>query len=148
MLPCKHILSLFEHCEEVNRQTLPKPYISSPYFNLDDSVFYQQSQNDTLLADNCEEMIDPSQCKDEVTFQEISKKVYPKKSKASSCREILNKLRSLTFVVYDNDSLEEQLSEILQDFGKSAPNDDGLVLEAVRPVRKAKFKEELPRPKV
>ena len=67
-------------------------------------------------------MIDPSQCKDEAKFQEIPKKVYPKKSKASSCREILNKLRSLTFVVYDNgalDSLEEQLSEILQDLVKA-----------------------------
>ena len=82
MLPCKHILSLFEHCEEVNWQTLPNRYISSPYFNLDDSVFYQQSQNDTLLADNCEQMIDLSQSEDEIQFQEIPKKLYPKKSKS------------------------------------------------------------------
>ena len=59
---------------------------------------------------------------------EIPKKVYPKK-RASACREILNKIKSLTFVVYDGEVLEklkEQLLDVVERFGKSAPTDSGL----------------------
>ena len=52
---------------------------------------------------------------------EIPKKVYPKKSTASACREILNKIKSLTFVVYDGkalEKLEEQLLDIVECFDK------------------------------
>ena len=63
---------------------------------------------------------------------EIPKNVYPKKRKASACREILNKIKSLTFVVYDGEALEkleEQLLDIAESCGKSAPTDCGLILE-------------------
>ena len=53
---------------------------------------------------------------------EIPEKVYPKKCRASACRETLNKIKSLTFVVYDSETLEkleEQLLDIVESFGKS-----------------------------
>ena len=77
---------------------------------------------------------------------EIPKKVYPKKSRASACREILNK-KSLTFVIYDGEALEkleEQLLDIVESFGKSAPTDSGLILEPIKTVTKSKDKDQRP----
>ena len=78
---------------------------------------------------------------------EILKKVYPKKSRASACPEILSKIKSLTFVVCDGEALEkleEQLVDIAESFGKSAPTDSGLILEPVKTVTKSKYKNQIP----
>ena len=75
---------------------------------------------------------------------EISKKVYSKKSRASACRETLNKIKSLTFVVYDGEAskkLEEQLLDIKESVGKSTPTDTGLILEPVQTVTKNIYKD-------
>ena len=78
---------------------------------------------------------------------EIPKKVYPKKSRPSACREIINKIKPLTFVVYNGEALEkleEQLVDILESFGKSAPTDSGLILEPVKTVTKNIYKDKRP----
>ena len=57
-------------------------------------------------------------------LSEISKKVYPKKSRASACHEIFNQNKSVTFVIYDGEVLEklwEQLLDIVESFGKTLP---------------------------
>ena len=83
---------------------------------------------------------------EETILLEIPKKVYPKKSRASACREILNKIKSLTFVVYDGEALEkleEQLLDIVESFGESTPTDSGLILEPVKTVTKNKYKDKI-----
>ena len=78
---------------------------------------------------------------------EIPKKVYPKKSRASAYCKILNKIKSLTFAFYDDEGLEkleEQLLDIVESFGKSAPTDSGLILEPVKTVTKNKYKDQIP----
>ena len=70
--------------------------------------------------------------------------VYPKKSTASSCREILKKIEFLTFVVYDGEALkrsEEQLLDIVEGFGKITPTNIGLILEPKKTVTKNKHQD-------
>ena len=40
-------------------------------------------------------------------LKEIPQKCYPQRCKAVTCRELLNQIRSLTFVVYVNDALDQ-----------------------------------------
>ena len=52
------------------------------------------------------------------------KKVYSKKSRASAFCEILSKIKSLTFVVYDHkalEKLEEQLLDIIKTYKDQIP---------------------------
>ena len=100
-----------------------------------------QTANDGLEAERSTEGAEKS------ILLEIPKKVYPKKSRTSACREIVNKTKSLTFVVYDGEALEkleQQLLDIVQSFGKSAPTDSGLILEPVKTVTKNKYKDKRP----
>ena len=82
-------------------------------------------------------------------LKEIPKKCYLKRSKA--CRELLNKIKSLAFVVYDNDALDqlyESLSADLKDFSRHAPVEDNLVVEKPLVVRNQTKKfPPLPKPK-
>ena len=39
-------------------------------------------------------------------FGQLQRKVYAKKSKAASCRELLTQIRNMTYVIYDNDVLD------------------------------------------
>ena len=43
----------------------------------------------------------------DVLLKEIPKKCYPKILKAAACRELLNQIKSLTFIVYNNDALDQ-----------------------------------------
>ena len=60
---------------------------------------------------------------------------------------VLNKIKSLTSVVYDGEALEkleEQLLDIVESFGKSATTDSGLILEPIKIVTKNKYKAKIP----
>ena len=68
-------------------------------------------------------------------LKEIPKNCCPKRFKAAACGELLNQIKSLTFVVYDNDALDqiyESLSADLKDFSHHAHVEDNLVLEKPR----------------
>ena len=119
---------------------------NSPFFNLDEEIIsmLQVQENELQIAnDRLEPNVSPEGAEKPI-FLETPKKIYPKKSRASACREILNKIKSLTFVVYDGEALEkleEQLLDIIDTFGKSAPTDSGLILEPVKMVTKNKYKD-------
>ena len=69
-----------------------------------------------------------------VNFNPLQKKQYSKKSKASTCRELLKQVKSLTFLIQNNnvfDKLEEDLRDILEDLKLSAPSENGLVRETL-----------------
>ena len=81
----------------------------------------------------------------------IPSKFYPKRSKASSCRDLLQQLRSLTYLVYDSDALddlEERLNVMLNDLSEAVPNDGGINVEEVKYHKPTKevYKEKLPQP--
>ena len=66
---------------------------------------------------------------------EIPKKKYAKCTQASSCRELLNRIKSLTFPVNDVDvidQLKDNLKDALEALECHAPNDDGIVTEPVK----------------
>ena len=122
MLPCEHMLALFENPKDISWDRLPSSYRNSPFFNLDAEIIptLQIQENELQIANNG---LGP-----EISTEGAEKPIL-KKSRASVCREILNKIKSLTFVVYDGEVLEklkEQLLDVVERFGKSAPTDSGL----------------------
>ena len=84
------------------RESLPVTYKTSPYFNLDYSVINTKNivWNDDEKDDDLYTVIE-----DEVMIKEIPRKQYSKRTKASNCREILNQIKSLTYLVNDVDTL-------------------------------------------
>ena len=66
---------------------------------------------------------------DEVLIKEISRKQYSKRTKASSCREILNQMKSLTYLINDVDTLdavEDQLKVSLELLENEATKEEGV----------------------
>ena len=112
LLPCKHIVSIFEYFPEFRWESLPVTYKTSPYFNLDYSVINTKNLvwNDDEKDDGLYTVIE-----DEVVIKEIPRKQYSKRTKTSNCREILNQIISLTYLVNDVDTLdalEDQLKKM------------------------------------
>ena len=113
----------FKLQKDISWDRLPSSYRNSPCFNLDAEIIstLQVQKNELQIAnDGLEPEVLTEGAEKQVLF-EIPKKVYPKKSTASACREILNKIKSLTFVVYDGkalEKLEEQLLDIVECFDK------------------------------
>ena len=72
---------------------------------------------------------------DEVVITEIPWKQYSKRTKASNCREILNQIKSLTYLVNDVDTLdalEDQLKVSLELLENEAPKQDGVIVQPVK----------------
>ena len=108
MLPCEHMLALFENLKDISWDRLPSSYRNSPFFNLDAEIIptLQVQENELQIANNGLGPEISTEGAEKPILLEIPKKVYPKK-RASACREILNKIKSLTFVVYDGEVLEK-----------------------------------------
>ena len=145
LLPCKHMLAVFEHHKDFGWDSLPVAYTSSPYFNLDYDVI-----NSIPSAVSASEEEYYNIVEDEVIMATIPKKVYPKRTKASSCRELLNQIKSMTYLVNEVEvlhSLEDQLKSSLKMLSDLAPQDDGVVTEPLRVKRrinKSNIKVDLP----
>ena len=90
---------------------------------------------------------------DEVVIKEIRRKQNSKRTKASNCREILNQIKSLTYLVNDVDTLdalEDQLKVSLELLENEAPKEDGVIVQPVKIKRKVKesnIKDEIPKAK-
>ena len=149
MLPCKHMLALFEHIKDISWDRLPSSYRNSPFFNLDVEIIsmLQVQENELQIANNGLGPEVSTEGAEKTVLLEMPRKVYPKKSRASVCRKILNKIKSLTFVVYDGEALEKlegQLLDVVESFCKSAPTDSRIILEPVKTVTKNKYKDKIP----
>ena len=100
-----------------------------------------QPINDNILKNN----IEKNQVK-EAKYNELKKGIFIKRSKASTCRELLNQIRNLSSVVYHNDALDHlhdelvKLTEALK-FGLEKPS-------AVRNVSKSSKFSTLPKSKL
>ena len=66
------------------------------------------------------------------TTVEILVSKYPKRSKASACRELINEIKSLTFSIYEVevlDTLEKELITLKDMLCKHTLQDEGLIIE-------------------
>ena len=90
----------------------------------------------------------------ETKYTELKKYIFMKRSKASTCRELLNQIRNLLFVVYDNDALDhlyDELVKLIENFKYHAPKGESLILEKPKFVGNVnKFSKiiTLPKPKL
>ena len=92
------MVSVFEYFPELGWESLAVTYKTSPYFDLDYSAINTKNLvwNDNQEDDGLYTVIE-----DEVVIKEIRRKQYSKRTKASNCREILNQVKSLTYLVND-----------------------------------------------
>ena len=59
----------------------------------------------------------------------MKERIFMKRLKASSYRELLNQIRNLSFAVYDNDALDhlyDELVELIETLKHHAPKDESL----------------------
>ena len=85
--------------------SLSPKYISSPFFQLDkDIIFYLHEPEKQRDAENNEKSEEEG-LEGNVLLKEIPRKCYTKRSRTAACRELLNQIKSLTFVLYDSDAL-------------------------------------------
>ena len=86
-------------------------------------------------------------------FSQIHTKRYPKWTKGATCRELLQQIKSLTYLVGDEEplkNLHKQLNIILDELNRSTTMDFGLVInkpEKNENKRSSHSYEELPVPK-
>ena len=92
------MVSIFEYFPEFGWESLPVTYKTSPYFNLDYSMINTKNLvwNDNEKDDGLYTVIE-----DEVVIKENPRKQYSQRTKTSNCREILNQIISLTYLVND-----------------------------------------------
>ena len=129
--------------------SLSQKYRPSPFCQLDKEVIFSQHEPERECDAENDEKDEGEGLEVEVLQKEIPKKCFSKRSKAVACRELLNQMKSLTFVVYDNDALDqlyESLSADVKDFSHHAAVEDNLVIEKPRVITN-QTKKFLPLPK-
>ena len=77
-----------------------------------------------------------------VIIKELPQKKYAKRSTATACRELLNEIKSLTYLITDEevlDQLKKDLSISLKKLEVSVPRNDGIIKLSNGTVRKENF---------
>ena len=102
-----------DHVECVSWLSFSEKYRQSPFLRLGNTVVNEdgianQPIDDCILKNN----IEKRQVK-ETKYNELKKRIFMKRSKASTCRERLNKIINLSFVVYDIDVLDHLHDELV-----------------------------------
>ena len=154
LMPCKHLFAVLEHVEGKSWESVSSRYRASPFIVLDQDVVKHQDSEvpiSPVEQDGVAENRDNEE-KDKMVYSKLPMKQFTKRSKASECRDLLNQLRSLTFIVYDVDSLDilhDTLADSLKTLSFHAPKEDDLIVE--RPMVSRASKEnvypELPKTK-
>ena len=154
LMPCKHF-------PVVSWNSLGEIYTKSPFFFIDHKEFGLTKVTQSSVGSQEDKQVEHEDAvleKDQLTevgnkkefikhkeFKEIP--VKEKNSQiAFSCREMLNQIKSMTYIVDHSTALEElreSLIEIRDSFANYAPTDHGLVIE--NPKTKQKFEKALKR---
>nr|XP_047140894.1 uncharacterized protein LOC105848403 [Hydra vulgaris] len=154
LMPCKHMVAIFQHCDGVSWDLLPDSYRFSPYFCLDNSVIYgnescHEEESNICFEDNL------SETQGHVILENVQNKIYPKQTNASSCRDILSQIKTLSYLVYDEivvKSLKFKLQEILNELQTLVPKHDNIPLERNEVTKKKRcacaISDKLPKPKI
>lgn len=131
-VPCKHMMAIFEKCDNFSWKNISVLYRKSPFFNLDSDIVKIEATRNTSteeISDSCPEI-----CEDNFdnSHSLIPLPVKSCQTDASFCRELLNRIRSITYLVHEKDAfarLKEQLMESLNEISEKAKHDHGLVLQ-------------------
>ena len=143
---CKHFFAVMRSNSEWSWEKLPAKYLSSPYFITDSEIDFGKA---VAFTGNGEENIADKVPPQKGTFDEeivhaLPIKSYVKRSKASACREVLGQLKSLSYLVDDDEAISELLDgliELREDFKCHVQREDGIDLEKKqnRPIFKDKI---------
>ena len=103
-IECASWLSFSEKCRE------------SPFLRLYNTVVNKDGTTNQPIDNSIlKNDVEKSQVK-KAKYNELKKRIFIKKSKASTCRELLNQIRKLSFVVYNNyalDHLHDELAKLI-----------------------------------
>ena len=105
-------------------------YRNSPSLNVDLDVIGANIKQHT--SEECKEEDLQNEPSEAASFGDLPSKIYPTRSKASSCTETFQQIKSLTYMIPDNDALdtlEEDLVVILKELQSKTFVDSGLVVE-------------------
>ena len=141
------MVSIFERFPKFGWR-LPVTYKPSPCLDLD----YPVVNTKHLILNGNEK--DDGLCtvtEDEVLIKRAPRKQCSKKTKTSSCRTILNQIKSLTYLVHDIDTLyalEYKLKVSLDLLKNGAPKEEGDIVQSLKVKRKVKqlnIRDEIPK---
>ena len=132
MLPCKHFVAIMRDFKEWNLSKFPESYRSSPYLTLDETV----NPNSTEMNQTQSETPGGSQgtisVLDSSQFHELTAPKLATKSKSGLCRELLNEINNLTYLVSDDDTINRlngSLEEVFLQLKLAFVDDDVGILE-------------------
>lgn len=138
-LPCKHFLAIFHHVPGWDWTSLPTKYRESPMLLLDDHVMKKLHAKHDAADDQttCITNLEMPVCPPDITQNGHSILPLPTKQKtsrtqATKCREVLNHLRNLTFLVHEEEpltALQGTLSSALLELQQFVTTEDGIALE-------------------
>ena len=132
------MFAVTDHIKCVSSLSFSEKDRQSLFLKLDNTVVNEdeipnQPINDSILKNN----IEKSQVK-ETKYNELKKHIFIKRSKTSTCQELLNQIRNLSFVLYDNDILDplyDELVKSIEILKNHGPKDESLILEKPNVVR-------------
>ena len=147
-LPCKHFFAVMKKYRNWSWDNFPSQYKDSVFLILDSEVIqgtvrYSSSNPETQDTSDLyeEEPLEEEKSK-KIEVKAIPKRVYPKRSAASSCRDLLQQIKSITYIVHDEDSLDNlylDLQSALEKIRHQAPKEEGLILEKKRKETSSSF---------
>ena len=94
-LPCKHLLVVMKKYE-MTWYNFPQRFQDSPFFQLDKDFFSPTFM--PTIHQASEEHVETEHV--ETSFYAIPKKIYPKRTAASTCRELLKEIKDIAYIVY------------------------------------------------
>ena len=147
LMPCKHMMAIFEHHSEVTWDSFCTSFKDSPFFKVDMEVVGVIADNESQIgkSDDLEKKENEYDVNDlECKSFELPEPKHLKLSKTSACRELLNSIKSLTYIVSDPDAfdcLENQLRVAFHGFSEKCKKDHGLIVETTKKTKSdnAKF---------
>ena len=156
--PCKHFFAIFRHHPQWGWDKLPDDYANSPLRTLDEAIIghgkpINSSSSSHELVDNNAKSSMPNHDNfhGEITastkhsYANLPNKKGCSEALGSICRETLNEIRQLTFLIDDLkelESLKTELQGIYQKLKMIAPSNGGLQVESGEPeVKKRKLRQ-------
>ena len=147
--PCKHFFAIFRHHPQWRWDKLPDDYANSPLLSLDEAVIghgkpTNSSSSSHELVENSAKSLMPNHdnfhgeiiASTTHSYANLSNKKGCSKALGSICRETLDEIRQLTFLIDDLkelESLKTELQGIYQKLKMIAPSNGGLQVESDHP---------------
>ena len=105
VMPCKHMFAILGHIKCISWLSFSEKYKQLLFLRLENTVVNEDGiANQPIDVSILKNNIEKSQVK-ETKYNELKKRIFIKRSKASTCWEMLNQIRNLSSVMYDNDVL-------------------------------------------